>query len=92
MAGNANSGRKQEKPFKDALRLELAKLANDDQRGLRKIARSLIEAAEGGDMQAIKEFADRVDGKVAQAVIGDDENPLEFVHTIRREIVKASGE
>ncbi len=43
-------------------------------------------------MQAIKEFADRVDGKVAQAVIGDDENPLEFVHTIRREIVKASGE
>lgn len=92
MAGNANSGRKQEKPFKDALRMELAKLKDDDNRGLRKIARSLIEAAEGGDMQAIKEFADRVDGKVAQAVIGDEENPLEFVHTIRREIVKASGE
>jgi hypothetical protein len=90
MAGNANSGRKQEKPFRDALRMELAALQDDDQRGLRKIARALITAAEGGDMQAIKEFADRVDGKVPQAISGDEESPLNLVHTIRREIVRAN--
>ncbi len=88
MAGNANSGRKQEKPFRDALRLELAKLQDDDQRGLRKIARSLIENAESGDLQAIKELADRVDGKVPQAISGDDENPLTMVHRIERHIVR----
>lgn len=84
MAGNANSGRKQEKPFRDALKLELAKLQDDDQRGLRKIARSLIEAAESGDMQAIRELADRVDGKVPQGVIGGDdgENPISVVNKI----------
>jgi hypothetical protein len=91
MAGNANSGRKQEKPFRDALRMELAKLQDNDQRGLRKIASALIEAAEGGDMQAIKELADRVDGKVPQGIAGDEENPINFVHTITRQIVRAQS-
>ncbi len=72
MAGNANSGRKQEKPFRDALRLELT-AAGEDHKALRKIAKALIEKASEGDMQAIKELADRVDGKVPQGVIGGDE-------------------
>ncbi len=59
---------------------------------LRDVANALVEKAITGDVQAIKEIADRLDGKVPQAVIGDDESPLEFVHTIRREIVKAAGE
>lgn len=92
MAGNANSGRKQEKPFRDALRMELAKLQDNDQRGLRKIASALIEAAEGGDMQAIKELADRVDGKVPQAVVGDsDSDPINVVAAITRHIVRAKS-
>lgn len=84
MAGNANSGRKQEKPFRDALRLELA-AAGDNHKALRNIARALISRAEEGDMQAIKELADRVDGKVAQAVVGgdDDDAPLRMVTEIR---------
>lgn len=90
MAGNANSGRKQEKPFRDALRLELA-AADKDGRGLRAIARKLIEAAEEGKMDAIKEMADRIDGKVPQAIAGDEENPLNFVHTITRQIVRAQS-
>lgn len=90
MAGNANSGRKQEKPFRDALRMELAKLQDQDQRGLRRIANALIEAAEGGDMQAIKELADRVDGKVPQGISGDEENPLTMVHRIERHIVRSN--
>lgn len=79
MAGNANSGRKQEKPFRDALRMELA-AAGEDGKALRKIARALIDKAGEGDMQAIKEIADRVDGKVAQAVVGDEDGgPLQVI-------------
>lgn len=81
MAGNANSGRKQEKPFRDALRLELA-AAGEDSKALRRIAQVLIDKAADGDMQAIKELADRVDGKVPQGLTGDDEDgtgPLQIV-------------
>jgi hypothetical protein len=88
MAGNANSGRKQEKPFRDALRMELL-AAGEDNKALRKIAKALIEKAETGDMQAIKELADRTDGKVPQAIVGDEENPVNLVHVIKREIVRA---
>lgn len=90
MAGNANSGRKQEKPFRDALRIELA-AAEKNGRGLRAIAKKLIEAAEEGKMDAIKELGDRIDGKVPQAVVGDEENPLNFVHTITRQIIRANS-
>ena len=47
MAGNANSGRKAEKPFRDALRLELAAIG-DDQKALRQIARNLIASLQRG--------------------------------------------
>ncbi len=70
----ATGGRK-EKPFRDALRAEIAaaEAANDDPRALRKIARKLLGSAAEGDIQAIKEVADRLDGKVPQAIGGDDE-------------------
>ena len=35
---------------------------------VRAIARKLIEMAEGGDLQAIKEVGDRLDGKCAQTI------------------------
>jgi hypothetical protein len=83
MAGNANSGRRQEKPFRDALRMELAALG-EDHKALRQVARRLIENASAGDMQAIRELADRVDGKVPQALIGgdDEDNPVRVVGKI----------
>lgn len=65
MAGNANSGRRAEKPFRDALRMEIAE-AGENSKALRNIAKKLIAQAEAGDMQAIKEFADRLDGKSVQ--------------------------
>lgn len=68
MAGNANSGRRQEKPFRDALRLEIAALGEDDPKALRSIAKRLLEKASEGDLQAIKELVDRTDGKAVQAV------------------------
>lgn len=81
MAGNKNSGRRQEKPFRDALRMQLAE-AGEDHQALRAVAEKLIAKAQSGDMQAIKELADRVDGKAVQAIAGDDENPIRLIQKI----------
>lgn len=75
-----------EKPYRDALRMEIAAAgeADDPHAALRKIARRHLNLAAGGDMQAIKELADRLDGKPAQ------ETTAEVTHTyekIVREIV-----
>jgi len=53
-----------EKPFNDALRLAL----RGDPLRLRRIAEKLAEKAEEGDLGAIREIADRLDGKPAQVV------------------------
>ena len=60
-------GQQRDKPFRDALRMELAALG-EDSKALRSIARSLIAAASEGKMDAIKEIGDRMDGKPAQAM------------------------
>jgi hypothetical protein len=76
MAGNANSGRRQEKPFRDALRLELAALGADS-KALREVAKKLIAEAMNGEQWAVKELADRIDGKVATPLTGaDGEEPV----------------
>lgn len=67
MAGTANSGRRQEKPFRDALMMAIAD-AGEDRKALRAVAARLLKKAEEGDMNAIKELADRVDGKVPQGL------------------------
>jgi hypothetical protein len=72
----------------EALRLELADMSEGvDLKKLREIARVHIEKAAAGDMQAIKELADRLDGKPAQILDlnNPDSNPIrkivhEFVH------------
>lgn len=68
-AGSQNK----DKPWCDALRMQLA-AAGGDQKALRAIADTMIALAQTGDMQAIKEIGDRLDGKVAQAIVGDDEH------------------
>lgn len=58
-----------DKPFRDALRMELAALGADDPKALRGLARKLLTTAAGDDgLAAIKEVADRLDGKPAQAM------------------------
>jgi len=48
---------------------------------LRKLADALIEKAEGGDIPALKEVGDRLEGKTAQQIIlsGDKEQPLTII-------------
>ena len=38
------------------------------------LAEKLLDAVATGDLPALKEFGDRLDGKPAQAIIGGDEN------------------
>jgi hypothetical protein len=53
-----------EKPFNDALRIAL----RGDPLRLRRIADKLATLAEEGDLAAIREIADRLDGKPAQVI------------------------
>ena len=53
-----------EKPFNDALRIAL----RGDPLRLRRIADKLATLAEQGDLGAIRELADRLDGKPAQVI------------------------
>ena len=62
-------GRAVEKPFADALRIEIA-AAGNDQKCLRAIARNLIKRALVNNkdaLPAIVALADRLDGKPAQS-------------------------
>ena len=53
------------KPFADALRVALL---SGGGRRLRIIADKLAEKAEQGDLQAIQQIADRLDGRPSQAI------------------------
>jgi hypothetical protein len=61
-----------DKPFRDALRMEILAMGADH-KGLRLVARKLLDNAKEGDNSAIREIADRLDGKVPQAIVGDDD-------------------
>jgi ribosomal protein L17 len=72
---SGNPGGKQKaKPFRDALRMAIAD-AEGDNKALRKVAEALVSKGMEGDVSAIREIADRLDGKVPQAVVGDDDHP-----------------
>jgi hypothetical protein len=64
-------GQQRDKLYREALRLELA-AAGEDLKKLREIAKVHIEKAAAGDMQAIKELADRLDGRPAQMLEHSD--------------------
>lgn len=68
-------GRSTEKPFLAALKLEIAEARQKGPRSLRRIARKLLNNAENGETAAIREIADRLDGKIPQpAPLQPDEN------------------
>lgn len=72
MAGNANSGRKRTTFITDALKLEIkAREKKGDNAGLRKMAVTIMDLAEGGERWAAEYVRDTVDGKPLQAIEGD---------------------
>ncbi len=66
--GRSGTNRNKDKPFAEALRMELL-AAGEDHKALRQIARNLILLASKEEMAAlpaISAIADRMDGKPAQ--------------------------
>lgn len=61
-------------------------IVQGDGEKLRRIADKLLEMAEEGNIQAIKEIGDRLEGKAAQAIVGADGGALQ-IETIKRVIV-----
>lgn len=62
-------GKKPNKPFLDALNRAIKQ---DDSKKLRDAAERLMYLAAEGESWAIKELADRLDGKAAQSIVGAD--------------------
>jgi hypothetical protein len=82
-------GRPKKKLFREAL-TKVLDAAGEDSEKLTAIAQALYDKAKTGDVSAIKEVRDTLDGKPAQAIIGGEEDdPPIRISTI--EIV-AAGE
>ncbi len=66
-------------------------IAQEDGKRIREAAEKLLDLAAAGEPWAVKELADRLDGKAAQGVTlsGDPDAPL--VSKIVREIVHAKN-
>lgn len=78
-----------EKSFANMLRIAAMSPGKDGEPKLREIAETLVKQAMAGEGWAVKEVADRLDGKVPQAVVGDDESdPINLIHRIERVIVR----
>ena len=74
------SGRPADKLWRDALMLALKRPAEDGRTYLTRIAEQCVLAADSGDMQAVKEIGDRIDGKAVQAIATDPESgPLQVI-------------
>src|SRR5262245_13854135 len=87
-------GQQRDKIYREALRLELADMSEGvDLKKLREIARAHIEKAAAGDMQAIKELRDTLDGKPVQQLEHDlpPDNATRITKIVR-EIVHRTAE
>ena len=76
------AGRKGEKHWRDALRVAINRIreGDEDQRPmLARIAEKTVDLAMEGDMQAIKEIGDRLDGKAVQGIDDGEGGPVKLV-------------
>ena len=60
------SGRRKSKPFLEALNRALEAKAEDGRAKLEHVAEAMVKAALDGEVPALKEIADRLDGKPTQ--------------------------
>ncbi len=93
MAGGAPVGNKnaaKAKVWSAAIARALERRLPLDQRikVIDELADKLIDLCAAGDLPALKELGDRLEGKVAQSMTigGDSENPLEFKEILVRAI------
>ena len=51
----------------------------EDFKRIHKVAEALFAKAEEGDIAAIKELGDRIDGKASQEITGDSDAPITVI-------------
>jgi len=72
VSGNPR-GRPKDQAWRDALRIAVKEAMEDGSTKLRRLAEKTVELALAGDIQAIREIGDRLDGKPVQAVESSSE-------------------
>jgi hypothetical protein len=87
--GNQNA--KKGRIWAEAIKRAVARKFNGDlNHGLDRLAEKLVDAVSNGDLPALKEFGDRMEGKPAQAIIGgEDDDPPVRIQRVERRIVRA---
>ena len=84
--GNKNNTKN--KPFLDAMRRAIAQ----NPQKIRSIVDKVLEKAEEGESWAVKEVADRLDGKAVQATTFEDAEGNSLLQAIEVRFVKPQGE
>jgi hypothetical protein len=84
--GNRNAAKA--KLWAAAIERALEKRGGGDKiKALNELAEKLLVNCDSGDMVALKELGDRLDGKPAQSIVGEEESPLRIIQRIERVIV-----
>ena len=91
-SGNPSGRPKRVKIWQNAISRAIKRREEDDPLALERLAEKLLKKIDEGDVTAIKEFGDRTDGKVAQAIIGDDEEDPVSVRTIITGVARATDD
>jgi hypothetical protein len=85
--GRSGTNKNKDKPWTEALRLVAFRDDEEGKRRLLRIAEKCVAAAENGDMQAIKEIGDRLDGKAAQTIEATIDDKRDAADWTRAELV-----
>lgn len=91
--GGRPSGPWAGKPWRDALRIAVHLPVDEERKGKTKLdacALALVKAGMAGDVPALKEIGDRLDGKVPQALVGGDEDS-QPIRIARIELIDLGG-
>lgn len=76
-----NDYAKKGKLFSDALRKAIAQ---DDGKRVRACVEKMLDLAADGEQWAVKELADRLDGKAVAAISGPDGGPIQVQEVVRK--------
>ena len=73
--GNKNSSKENRVWGKTIKKLAI----QEDYKRIHKVAEALFRKAEDGDISAIKELGDRIDGRAQQTISGDSDSPITVI-------------